>query len=207
MFSIRPSKGVHYDSIYLAIEEPSSLIGKMNYRIYYDTSKTNGDFADDSPSLGTYRSVTGKSVYSLNGAIFSALGWYGKKIYFRVASQVDGFPRFSDKGEIDSGWTKLTTVVASSFDTIDVGDLDTAVLGFKWGAVPNAEEYIIERTRYNENSYQLLDTVSDSFYLDTIVLNMRNQAFLYRVKALNDLSMFAGSNGIENSDSKIFCFC
>ena len=199
-FYLRPSKGEFYDSVYLRIEEPLNLSGKMNYRIYVSTDKDEESFAKKTELTNYYDSILGVSAYALKGNVLSDSSWYGKKLYFRVASQVQGFDKFSDKGVIDSGWTKL--LPTAEIDTVDVGTLDTSVIGIKWAKVANADSFKIERKRFNETEYAALKTVTDTFWLDTIEQNQRTHAFLYRVQSLSGLSQDAGTDGIVNSDSK-----
>ena len=179
---------------------PLNLSGKMNYRIYVSTDKDEESFAKKTELTNYYDSILGVSAYALKGNVLSDSSWYGKKLYFRVASQVQGFDKFSDKGVIDSGWTKL--LPTAEIDTVDVGTLDTSVIGIKWAKVANADSFKIERKRFNETEYAALKTVTDTFWLDTIEQNQRTHAFLYRVQSLSGLSQDAGTDGIVNSDSK-----
>ena len=192
-FSSSPTRGNYLDSIVMEIDETAVSSAKTKFRLFSSTDKTSLAISSDNSDDGLYYSSDSSRLVYKNISGLSS-DEYGAKIYFRVAWSLGSV--FSEKSEIDSGWTQLK--VPRIFRESALEDpLDSMAIKFTWINPSNADTIIVHKTSIIDNYFAWYKSivVSDGsgVFIDTIKEEDRRKSYYYKIFAKNEL---------DNSDSK-----
>ncbi len=187
IFSDRPTQGRYLDSIVMVMNEAEVSSEKTKYRMYYSTDKTSPEISSIDPDYGEYvSSDSNRLVFKSGSGLYS--DGYGAKIYFRVSWSLGSV--YSEKSEIDSGWTKLKT--PGNFQSSSLEDpLDTMAIKLIWSNPSNVDTIKVYKTRASVNTFALYKSVvtsgSNGSFIDTIAEADRRKSYYYKIKAANKL--------------------